>query len=423
MTNYLAFTEGFSKLSFNERIQRLKEMGILTEEEARRLENEGEHFTAQFIENAIGHFHLPFGVAVNFVIDGKHFVIPMAIEESSVIASASKTAQWISKNGGITTKILGNLAIGQIQIPRLKRHKETRHLLKKHKKELIELVNQGMGSSLVKHGGGLKDIRLRRIKRSNNEEMGVIHIMVDTGNAMGANIINQTAEFLKPHIEALTGEHIGMCILSNLIDTHLTSAEVVIHNIKPELGLAIEEGSLFSQLDPYRAATNNKGVMNAVDAVLIATGNDWRAVEASVHAYAAQRGRYRSITQWKMHGNDLHGKLIAPLPVGIVGGVTRVHPMAKLGMKILGITQKEDLSRIIAAVGLVQNLGAIKALVTTGIVMGHMKLHIANIALAVGCSDEELPLLKEKLMERLQANRHVTESDGLQLLSELRSNR
>ena len=244
--------------------------------------------------------------------------------------------------------------------------------------------------------------------------------MVDTRDAMGANTINQVCEYLKPKIEELSGEELGMCILSNLTDTRITQAKAVIYNIDPELGEAIAEGSLFAQVDPYRATTNNKGVMNGIDGVLIATGNDWRAVEAGVHAYAARSGKYTSITRWTMEGKDLHGVIEAPILVGIVGGVTRLHPIAQICLKILGIKSASQLSRIIAAVGLVQNLAAIRALVTEGITQGHMKLHIANIVMALGASDDELPILKQRLAERLQKNRRITEADAREIINELR---
>jgi hydroxymethylglutaryl-CoA reductase len=252
--------------------------------------------------------------------------------------------------------------------------------------------------------------------------MGIIHLLIDTCDAMGANLINQICEFLKSPLESIVGEKVGLCILSNLTDSKIVQANVIIRNIDQALGEAIAEASLFAQLDPYRAATNNKGVMNAIDAVLIATGNDWRAVEAGMHAYAASDGQYTSITRWTMRGKDLHGELKGPLAVGIVGGVTRMHPLAQFSLKMLNVKSAEELARIIAAVGLVQNLAALTALVTYGINQGHMRLHIANMALAAGATQEELPLLKQQLIQHFEIHKQVSESDAKAWLFNLRNN-
>ena len=416
-------SEGFSKLSWQEREKRLIEMDILTSDEIQILHKEtalSGHLADHFVENTVGFFPLPLGVALNFRIDGDDYVIPMAIEETSVIAGASKTAKFIRDNGEITTKNLSELGIGQIHIPRVKKFNELQKIIQENKKSFIEMANENVMKDIVTRGGGVKEITLRCLPRGDGHDMAVIHVMIDTRDAMGANTINQVCEYLKPKIEELSGEELGMCILSNLTDTRITQAKAVIYNIDPELGEAIAEGSLFAQVDPYRATTNNKGVMNGIDGVLIATGNDWRAVEAGVHAYAARSGKYTSITRWTMEGKDLHGVIEAPILVGIVGGVTRLHPIAQICLKILGIKSASQLSRIIAAVGLVQNLAAIRALVTEGITQGHMKLHIANIVMALGASDDELPILKQRLAERLQKNRRITEADAREIINELR---
>jgi hydroxymethylglutaryl-CoA reductase len=237
---------------------------------------------------------------------------------------------------------------------------------------------------------------------------------------MGANSINQVCEYLKQPIEAMSDERVDMCILSNLTDQKITQARVVIHNIDKQLGMKIEEASLFAQLDPYRAATNNKGVMNGIDAVLLATGNDWRAVEAAAHAYAARSGQYTSLTKWVMKGNDLHGVLEAPIVVGIVGGVTRLHPVAQICLKMLDVDSAIDLSRVIAAVGLIQNLAALKALVSEGIVTGHMRLHIMNLAMAAGASPEELNSVKKGLVQRLMMQKRISEHDAIEIIDEIR---
>jgi hydroxymethylglutaryl-CoA reductase len=222
-------------------------------------------------------------------------------------------------------------------------------------------------------------------------------------------------------IEELTGEVVSMCILSNLVDTKLTKVEVELRGAEPELSEKIEEASLFAELDPYRAATNNKGVLNGIDPILIATGNDWRAVEAGIHAYACRDGRYRSITKWWRDGATLKGQMVAPIIVGTVGGVTSLHPVAKVCMKLLGQPSSQRLSQIAGAVGLVQNLGALRALTTVGIIEGHMRLHIKNLSLGAGASDSEMPAMIQKLEDFLKANKRVTLSNAVQVLQELRA--
>ena len=225
---------------------------------------------------------------------------------------------------------------------------------------------------------------------------------------MGANILNQVLEYLKQPIEELSGEKVNLCILSNLNDQKITSATITMHNIEPSLGYKLQEASLFAELDPYRAATHNKGIMNGIDPVVIATGNDWRAIEAGAHAYAAKTGQYTSLSTWRYDNGTLIGKLSAPLIVGTVGGVTALHPSAKLSLRMMGIESANHLSRILASVGLVQNLGAITALCTEGIIKGHMKLHIDNLLLATDATIDELPLLKQHLHKFFAENNRVS---------------
>lgn len=416
-------SEGFSKLAREEREERLIQMGVLTREDVNILKKEGAlnfDLANHFVENVIGYFPLPLGVALNFVINGIDYIIPMAVEETSVIAGLSKAAKWIRDNGEITTQSLGHLGIGQIQIPIIKNLEALKQTILINKQEFIDQAHQHVMQDIFSRGGGIRDIVVRAIKRPDGKTMAVVHVLVDTKDAMGANTINQVCEFLKNPIESLTSETVGLCILSNLADTRLTQAKVVIRNLDPELGQAIAEASLFAQLDPYRAATNNKGAMNGIDAVLIATGNDWRAVEAGVHAYAAHTGQYTSITKWFMQKGELHGVFEAPILVGTVGGVTRLHPVAKICLRMLNVKSGTELSGVLAAVGLVQNLAALKALATEGITKGHMKLHLSNLAMASGASQEQLPLLKQRLIERLDKNKRITETDVKEILSELK---
>ncbi len=414
---------GFSKLDRDERFQRLISIGALSQDDVSFLNSytlEPE-LADKFIENVIGSFQLPLGVATNFVIDGKALTIPMAVEETSIIAAASKTAKWIKEHGAITTSSLGHSIIGQIQISKLKNPQNFLAKINEHKQNLIALANKEVAVGMVNRGGGVNDIHLRLLDRHDQLQMGVLHVLCDPCDAMGANIMNQVCEFLKHPIEELTGETVTMCILSNLVDTKLTRAEVRMSGLDADLIERIVEASYFSEIDPYRAATNNKGVLNGIDPILIATGNDWRAVEAGLHAYACQSGQYRSITQWKKDGEDLVGVITAPIVVGLVGGVTKLHPIARICLKMLGVESAEHLSRICAAVGLVQNLGALRALTTVGIIEGHMKLHIKNLSLGAGASESEIPFVQKRLEEILEIKKRISLSHAVEVLKELRS--
>ncbi len=418
-----ALFKGFSKLSQEERFKRLLALGALTSEDIFFLKQGGvkEAILAdKLIENVIGYFQIPLGVATNFNIDGQDYVIPLAVEETSIIAALSKTAKWIRQQGNITTSIQGNCILGQIQLAKVKDFARFQSLFEENRNFLIKTANEEVAANMVKRGGGVKELELRLLKREDGDDMAVIHLTMDSCDAMGANIINQVLEYLKTPIEQLTGEQVTMCILSNLNDQKLTSAKVVINNVDPDLGYKIEEASLFAEMDPYRAATHNKGVMNGIDPVLIATGNDWRAVEAGVHAYAARSGKYKAITSWRYQNNQLIGELTAPIIVGTVGGVTALHPTAKMCLRMMQITSANHLSQIIAAVGLVQNLGALKALCTDGIIQGHMKLHIDNLLLVTDANEKELPVLKVRLQEWLNIYKRVSVNNAYDLLNEIR---
>lgn len=419
---YKSFT-GFSKLDRCKRLQKLEEEGFICNDDSGLIQSNGLldfSLADNFIENAIGYYSMPLGIAVNFVIDGKEMTIPMAIEETSVIAAASKTAKWIKTHGKIETQTLGKLAIGQVQISKLQDTKKFNNTLLHHKNELIDKANSNIAASMFKRGGGVKDLKIRNIKRPDGRVMGVVHILIETCDAMGANIINQICEFFKNPIEEITDEKVNLCILSNLNDKKLTRATITLDDIDPVLGNAIAEASLFAELDPYRAVTNNKGVLNAIDAVVIATGNDWRAVEAGIHAYAAAKGRYQSITKWTYQNAQLFGTLEVPISVGIVGGITNLHPMAQLCLKILNVNSAEKLARIIAAIGLVQNLGALRALTTEGITHGHLRLHINNFCCAVNATEKEKHLLKNALEKILVERKYITHNDARNILKVIR---
>lgn len=415
--------QGFSKLSREERFRRLLAMGVLTASDVAFLRNggvQGTNLADKLIENVIGYFQLPLGVATNFSIDGRDYVIPLAVEETSIIAALSKTAKWIRQQGTISTKISGQCILGQIQLAKVQDFERFSTIFHENKCFLIEKVNEEVASNMVRRGGGIFDLTLRELQRADGNRMVVIHLMMDSCDAMGANIINQALEYLKTPIENLTGEQVTMCILSNLNDQKLTTATVTIDEVDASLGERLQEASLFAETDPYRAATHNKGVMNGIDPVLIATGNDWRAVEAGVHAYAARDGQYKAISQWRYDNGRLTGELTAPIIVGTVGGVTSLHPTASLCLRMMGIESANQLSRVIAAVGLVQNLGALRALCTEGIIQGHMKLHIDNLLMGAGATDGEMPLLKEQLQRWLVTHKRVSLSNACALLAEIR---
>lgn len=417
--------QGFSKLESAARLKRLMDAGLLSKEDVEYLRNGGLQdptLGEKFIENVIGYFQLPLGVATNFQIDGRDYVVPMAVEETSIVAAASKTAKWIREHGTITTQSIGNEIIGQIQLAKVANFEKVSSLIQGKAEEFLALANKEVAFGLVRRGGGLTAVKVRRVPRGDGSDMAVVHIYADPCDAMGANIMNQTCEFLKQPIEELTGEKVTMCILSNLVDTKLTKATVKIR-LDSELASKIEEASLFAKQDPYRAATNNKGVLNGMDPILIATGNDWRAVEAGVHAYAARDGQYRSITSWKKEGAYLVGTLIAPIVVGTVGGVTALHPTAKMCLEMLGTDSAAELSRVIAAVGLVQNLGALRALTTVGIIEGHMRLHIKNLTLGAGAEEKEIPIVQKRLEEILALRKRISLSNAIEVLRELRASK
>lgn len=418
--------ENFHKLSKEERLERVRVHAGLTVDEAKTLSGEipfdlgiAEHL----IENVIGSFPMPLGVATNFCVDGRDLLIPMAVEETSIIAAASATAKWVRREGGIRTYAKGSLIIGQIQLPNVRNVAYAVKALGEAKAELIEEANETI-PNLVARGGGVRDVAIREIPRPDGTgTMLVLHVLCDPCDAMGANLINQVCEGLKPSIERLTDERVGLCILSNLVDGKLAVAEVTIRNVDPLLAIGIQEAALFAKADPYRAATHNKGVLNGIDPILIATGNDWRAVEAGIHAYAARSGTYQPVTEWKFENGDLLGRFEAPLAVGTVGGVTRVHPTSRIALKILGIEKSEDLARVCAAVGLVQNLGALKALSTVGIVKGHMALHASNLAIAAGAESHEIESMKEELEKVLETRKRINLSHAKEILEAIRSGR
>ena len=395
--NFLKQFEGFSKLHYENRLKRLFELGYLAKEDIDYLKlgsvspelKERVELTQCFIENALGYFPLPLGLASNFIINKKNYLLPMAVEETSIIASASKTARWICKSGEINTQVLGSFSIGQVQIPKVKEYERLKNCIRENFPIWKKQINEKVLPSMLKRGGGLKDYELRFIKRPDRDTMAILHLHIDTCSAMGANVINQACEYLKEPLEKVSGEKVGLCILSNLADKRMIQAQVKLKNQDKTLIKKIEEASIFAEIDPYRASTSNKGVLNGVDALLIATGNDWRAVSSGLHAYSARGGHYSSLTKWRVKGDELHGKMTGPFMLGTVGGVTDLHPTARLSLKILGSPKAEELAGLCCALGLVQNLGALRALVTEGVIEGHMRLHVKNLVLKAGAQTKK----------------------------------
>lgn len=418
-------TSGFHRVSREERIDRIAESCRLTQEEVALLSGKEAippSLAEHFVENVIGFFPVPFGVATHFEIDGQAKLIPMVVEETSIIAAASATAKWARSYGGsLQTELVGRHIIGQIQIPLLNDAEKFRATVAQHRENLVAFANRCM-PSLTARGGGISDITVRVLPRKEDSgEMAVLHLLCDPCDAMGANLINQVCEALKPEVERLTHEKVGLCILSNLVDTKRVRARVELRGLDPAIARGIAEASLFAESDPYRACTHNKGVLNGIDPILIATGNDWRAVEAGIHAYACHSGTYSPITRWTADGDKLKGVFEAPLAVGVVGGVTRTHPIARICLKIMGISKGEELARVCGAVGLIQNLGALRALSTVGIVRGHMQLHAANLAIAAGACGAEIGEVRDRLALVLQEHKRITLTHAVEILENLRS--
>ena len=424
-TDFLKKFEGFSRLNYEERLNKLLELGFLPSEDILYLKSgavsekaaERIDLSESLIENALGYFHLPLGLAVNFVINKKAYVLPLAVEETSIIAAASKTARWVCENGEITSQVLSSTSTGQIQIPHVEDYSRLQSCVEHNFLKWKNLVNENVLSSMVQRGGGLKDWELRRLNRLDGKLMAVLHLYMETCEAMGANIINQVCEYLKPLLEKSSGEKVLLCIVSNLADKRMARAKVVVRNQEKTLIKKIEEASLFAEMDPYRASTSNKGVLNGVDGLLIATGNDWRAVEAGLHAYAGRGASYTSLTKWRQKGDELHGEMQGPFMLGTVGGVTDIHPTARLCLKILGSPSSAELAGLCCALGLIQNLGALRALVTEGVIEGHMKLHVKNMALKAGASTkEERSFLENHLIHLLKETKRVSLSYAIKTL-------
>ena len=407
--------------SYIERLEFLYKEGMLSEAAKKYLSSNpvlSPELAENFIENAIGYFGIPLGIADHFVINKKPYIIPMAIEETSVIAAVSKTAKWIKRHGSIKTNTIGNTLIGQIQIPIVESSKKLKALLDSKSPELISHLNNTVATRMFSRGGGVKSISLRLIDHAiyPKKKMGILHIHVDVQDAMGANIVNQICEAAKKELEKLSTEAFNISILSNLNPQTLVQAEITLKNIPHKIGHAIEACSHFAESDPYRAATHNKGILNGIDAVLIATGNDWRAVDAGLHAYAGYQNGYKPLSFWRYENDMLTGKFEGPINVGIIGGVTNLHPMAKIAIEMLNPDSAKELSEIIAAVGLAQNLGAMRALSTVGITQGHMRLHIDNIIMQFTLDHAQKIKLRTYLEAVLKEKNVISKQNAVEYL-------
>ena len=415
---------GFYKLSPAERMEKVVAETGISEEEAKKIAEPSlsVDLADKMVENVIGTYTLPMGVALNFKINGEDVIIPMVTEEPSVIAAASNAAKMARPSGGFTTSFTGSIMIAQVQMVDVAAPRYARNVILEHKAEIEKICNE-KDPVLVKFGGGFHDLDVRLVE-SKVGTMVIVHLLVNVGDAMGANAVNSMAEAVAPYIEQITGGKAYLRILSNLATYRLARARVRVRKEDlskekdPKDGANIVnkiiEAYAFAAADPYRAATHNKGIMNGITAAVMATGNDTRAIESGAHAYAAMKGRYTSLTVWEKDENgDLVGSIEMPMAVGLVGGATKTHPGAKVAVKILGVKTAAELAQIYAAVGLAQNLAAIKALATEGIQRGHMKLHARTVAASVGAEGEAL----EQIVKQMISDGNVNVEYAKELMS------
>jgi hydroxymethylglutaryl-CoA reductase len=410
---------GFYNLTLDQRRAKLADAAGLTPENLLPFSSGGLSPEAAdpMIENVVGTFSLPLGIGLNFQVNGRDVLVPMVIEEPSVVAGASFMAKLTRAGGGFHATTSAPEMIGQMQLLDVDDIHSARLKIYEHKSELLAEADT-IDPVLKKFGGGARDLEVRVIESSPIGSFLVVHLIYDVRDAMGANAVNTACEKLAPRLEAITGGRVHLRILSNLADRRLARARCTIpiselaivgrDNISTYTGESVRDGIIaayaFAASDPYRAATHNKGIMNGVDAVVIATGNDWRAIEAGAHAYAARNGRYTSLSTW---GKDADGNLVGtlemPMAVGIVGGATKVHPAARAAVKLMGVKTASELAEIIVSVGLAQNLAALRALATEGIQRGHMSLHARQVAIAAGASGD----LIEKVAAQMVAEKTV----------------
>jgi hydroxymethylglutaryl-CoA reductase len=410
---------GFYKLTPKERIQHVKDFADLTDQEVKILQSTGAlemELADRMIENVVGTFPLPLGIAMNFLVNGKDYMIPMAIEEPSVVAAATYAAKMAREKGGFFTSSTDPVMIGQIQAVDIANPFAAKMKILNAKKEILQKAND-QDPMLVLVGGGAKDVEVKVIDTKTGP-MVITELHVDCRDAMGANAVNTMAEAVAPMIERITGGKVYLRIISNLAVKRLARAYTVIPKETvggEEVVDGIVKAYNFAAADPYRAATHNKGILNGIIGVVIATGNDHRAIEAGAHAYAVKNGQYGTLSYWEKNSEgDLVGSIELPMAVGLIGGATKVHPTAKVAVKILGVKSANELGEVMVAVGLAQNLGALRALSHEGIQRGHMSLHARNVAITAGASG---PLI-DVIVERMVSERKVRMDRAKELLEE-----
>ncbi|MEM0217992.1 MAG: hydroxymethylglutaryl-CoA reductase, degradative [Desulfurococcaceae archaeon] len=395
--------EGFYKLPLEERVRIVADFSGLSKEEIELLLNFGNlprEIAERMIENVIGAMSYPFAVAVNFLINGKDYMVPMVIEEASVVAAASNAARMLRYGKGIIAEAGPQEMIGQVHLVNVSAPHSKILRIMEHKQEILEHAAQ-QDPVLVKLGGGPRDLEVRVVETSKGPAI-VVHLIVDVKDAMGANAVNTMVEAIAPLLEKITGGQARLRIISNYATRRIVKAwaRTPSENVGGlEIAKRIEEASILAEADPYRAVTHNKGIMNGIIAVALATAQDHRAIEAGAHAYACRTGVYKPLSRWEVDEEGfLNGYLELPLQVGVVGGATRVHPVANIALKILGVKTAKELAEVMAAVGLAQNLAAIRALVTEGIQRGHMRLHAKNLAIMAGATGDLIDRVAERMI-------------------------
>ncbi len=420
MTEKKSPVEGFRHLTVGERITMISSMTGLTQEEERLLSNTGGlpvEIAEHIIENVFSTIEIPLGLATNFLINGKDFLIPMAVEEASVVAACSNAAKIARASGGFTAWSTEPLMIGQIQLTDIEDLDAATVALQQNREKILEAANE-KSTTLRSLGAGAKEILVRRVDGLDRQL--ILHLLVDVREAMGANIVNTMCEHVSPIIEEITGGEVILRILSNLSDRRMAYSSAVFPSRLiggEDVARRIIKAYEFARFDPYRAATHNKGIMNGIDAVLLATYNDWRAVEAGAHSFAASTGRYSSLTRFSLNPDgDILGEISIPLAVGTVGGATKSIPKAVVTRKILNVKDSREFAQVLASVGLAQNFAAVRALSAEGIQMGHMSLHSKNIAISAGARGEEI----DQISKTMILEKNISISRASELLKTLR---
>ncbi|MGC4117707.1 MAG: hydroxymethylglutaryl-CoA reductase, degradative [Myxococcales bacterium] len=403
---------GFYKLPMDRRVELLQETWGVSAKEAQVMRAEGalsHEIANRMIENAVATFALPMGLGLNFLVNGRDYLVPMVIEEPSVVAAVSFAAKLAREAGGFTAETDAPVMISQIQLTGYGDPERARTAILGAKEQILALANS-FDPVLVRLGGGARDLEVRVLpapEGEGGEPLVITHLIVDVRDAMGANAVNTMAEGVAPLIEQLTGGKVYLRILSNLADRRLARARcrIPVESLA-DFGLSglqvaqgVVQASRFAEADPYRAATHNKGIMNGVDAVVIATGNDWRAIEAGAHAFACRGGQYRPLSTWRIEDAHLVGKIELPLALGLIGGPIKVHPTAQLALKLLGVSTAQELAQVVAAVGLAQNFAAIRALGSVGIQQGHMALHARCVAVTAGARGDWVERIASRMVQ------------------------